>query len=855
MSLATQDFHIIPNPFGILDSNHPDGSTPVVLSWDNPMPNYLNQPQGTPLSINFANNLHGDPGSPSATLSLLGSPPPGWSITGYSGTGLGSATLQVQANRLGVIAISNQFQVQSIVAPGSDVTAPTIPTGVQASGSVSGGGTITVTCDAASDPVIQGATTSGLQNYQLYEDGNLVLTNSTAVGSSLSFTPQDVGSPAISGIATQTGANWSVIASGAQIGGLTDSFNFVYGTISGNCEVIVQVQSFSGPNAYAKCGVMLRGDLTPAAACAHVTVTQAGGVGYQMIARTQPGQAANNNLALVAGGQPVTWLKLTRVGNLITGYYSTNGNLWITLASVTVPMQTAILAGICTCAQSTTTATASFQQLNVQNIAGPTFVRPDLGIGVSHSYQVLATDLANNASAKSTAVTGTTVVNPPVWQTLPNVSTQQGVSNTLLTLSTYCADPQSLPLTFALATGTLPSGITLSSAGVLSYDGTTPAQTITGLSFRASNGFVSSVSSTMSVTLTSSGAGVKFHAGHYIQGAIFLQGGTNGPTWVSNTIADIDSSFAAAPNALGYMILQPWAGIETAQDNYSGMQYLDQVFQHLVSKGKRFGISIYATNYFHTNPTSWVPSYILGSSTYGPGYNSNQYGFGYWQLGTFGAVAAYWRPAVLNRLKLLFSAIANRTSPNGSQWTYDTDPNFECITSLEFALSVAAGSDVTTSNYDSSWQQQTTSMVSSFPHCNLAMECNFVYATSGPADARNIAMVNYIANAGGSLSGPDMISSPLSWGQQAYDGSAAGSTDQRGKAPYDGQVQYPDYPQDSLQNMFNACTQTMRGARQWWGNNNSTYWPSVASFIQSTAFPAPPTPQIYVNQRGGINTT
>lgn len=74
----------------------------------------------------------------------------------------------------------------------------------------------------------------------------------------------------------------------------------------------------------------------------------------------------------------------------------------------------------------------------------------------------------------------------PVWSALPTLSFTQGTASAIQ-LSNFCSEANNLPLTFALFSGTLPSGVTLVGS-LLQYNGTGPVATDSGIIFSAGVG-------------------------------------------------------------------------------------------------------------------------------------------------------------------------------------------------------------------------------------------------------------------------------------------------------------------------------------------------------------------------------
>jgi hypothetical protein len=148
------------------------------------------------------------------------------------------------------------------------------------------------------------------------------------------------------------------------IGGASDlGFAFLNRATSGDCQIISRVNSYTSTGTGCKAGVMLRESVFSNSMDATMYVTPAGAVSFQRRTST--------------GGTPVTtsagtfafpiWLKVVRSGTTYTGYYSTDGTTWNTVASSTMTIGTSALAGfdVCSGSGNGNSTTASFQYLSV----------------------------------------------------------------------------------------------------------------------------------------------------------------------------------------------------------------------------------------------------------------------------------------------------------------------------------------------------------------------------------------------------------------------------------------------------------------------------------------------------------
>lgn len=414
MPVPNHNFDITLTPSGVVDSRYPNGVIPPLtpsLTWA-PIPGVANQPQGTPTSIALSSFLTAVGGTP--VYSIVGILPPGWSLntsTGllsYSGTGLGSQTVQARAAIGAVLATSLSFPLQTFNPVSPDTTAPTIPTGITLLSSTDN----VLSFDAASDPVVAGQSQAGMKQYVITRDANASFgTVGSGIGLTSVYTYNDVGAVGAAGSAIQAanGVDWSISAAGTDIFTSPDAFGFLSRSADGSARgvdtQIVRVNGFTGTVAFAKCGVMYRASLAVDAPFVLLTF-QNTGFGINLISRTTTGGAASQT-GFAAPAFPI-WLKLfwTLATNTFVAGYSVDGKAWQAVGSVVVPLPPVILSGLAVCSHSSgNLATASFAQLNGQNLPVVSFTDPGAG-GSAHTYSVVSEDDAGpfNVSASSASV-------------------------------------------------------------------------------------------------------------------------------------------------------------------------------------------------------------------------------------------------------------------------------------------------------------------------------------------------------------------------------------------------------------------------------------------------------------------
>jgi autotransporter-associated beta strand protein len=190
-------------------------------------------------------------------------------------------------------------------------------------------------------------------------------TNTAGEGSAsaeVSATPQsvlpaprlatDIGNVGLAGSASFSSGTYTLQGAGAGITGTADACHFVYQTASGDCDVIVRVQSLTNTSTNAMAGVMIRESLTANARCAGMLITPADGIKF-----TRRSTAGGSTTVSTAKSKlPPHWLRLTRVGNSFRAYYSTNGSTWTQLGNnQTISMASTTYIGIATTSGTTAT--------------------------------------------------------------------------------------------------------------------------------------------------------------------------------------------------------------------------------------------------------------------------------------------------------------------------------------------------------------------------------------------------------------------------------------------------------------------------------------------------------------------
>jgi regulation of enolase protein 1 (concanavalin A-like superfamily) len=139
----------------------------------------------------------------------------------------------------------------------------------------------------------------------------------------------NIGDPHLSGTTLENDGVYTVRAGGRDIWDTADSFSFTFRALQGDGTIVARVSSFDGPDPWSKAGVMIRDSLDPASPQAFMLLSRDNGLAFQR--RTSPGLETTHTGGPAAS--PPRWLRLTRVGEVITAAYSIDGASWVEVDS------------------------------------------------------------------------------------------------------------------------------------------------------------------------------------------------------------------------------------------------------------------------------------------------------------------------------------------------------------------------------------------------------------------------------------------------------------------------------------------------------------------------------------------
>lgn len=173
------------------------------------------------------------------------------------------------------------------------------------------------------------------------------------------FKHTDIGYPLIAGTVKVSEDGFDITAGGADIWGVKDEFNFVYIEQNGDFDLVSRIESLSKPHLYTKAGLMAREDLS--AGCRHIYFQvfpdnsprnkNNGGYEFQYRQAKDGEMKAIYPISSVGDPEfpvawPNTWIRLQRVKNKFTAYYSIDGKTWKIYTSFTLELPGKIYLGL-----------------------------------------------------------------------------------------------------------------------------------------------------------------------------------------------------------------------------------------------------------------------------------------------------------------------------------------------------------------------------------------------------------------------------------------------------------------------------------------------------------------------------
>jgi regulation of enolase protein 1 (concanavalin A-like superfamily) len=267
---------------------------------------------------------------------------------------------------------------------------------------------------------------------------------------------QDTGTPGQVGSSAYSAGTYTVIGSGGDIWGTTDQFQFLSRDLTGDGRLTAKVVSElpAGTNAAAKAGVMFRESIAAGSRHAYMDMMQTNGSEFLWRTATDGSTTANGTGGLAAP----YWVRITRVGDLITAQRSPDGVTWTTQGTTqSVPMTTSVKVGLAvTSHDNTKLLTATFD--NVALTTPPTALADAYTTNEDATLGVAAPGVLSNDT-----------------------------------------DPESDALTAVLVSGT--AGLTLNANGSFAYVPPANFSGVASFTYKANDGVFDSATTTVNLTV------------------------------------------------------------------------------------------------------------------------------------------------------------------------------------------------------------------------------------------------------------------------------------------------------------------------------------------------------------------
>ncbi len=186
----------------------------------------------------------------------------------------------------------------------------------------------------------------------------------------------DVGAAVPAGgqsLATATGT-WTVSGGGADIGGTSDQFHFLWQQLAGSGGAAAHVTSQTNTNPAAKAGVMLRAGSSAGAPYYAALVTPGDGI----LVQERTAQGGTTTTVVNPSGSVPTYLWVSDTGSSVTTYTSPDGYTWQPLAGSTVSLSlgSTLLGGLAVTSHSSTQLSTATMDTVVVSAQPPAPVPP-----------------------------------------------------------------------------------------------------------------------------------------------------------------------------------------------------------------------------------------------------------------------------------------------------------------------------------------------------------------------------------------------------------------------------------------------------------------------------------------------
>jgi hypothetical protein len=223
------------------------------------------------------------------------------------------------------------------------------------------------------------------------------LTVSVTVNASIFAAESDIGPVSLAGSSSLANGIYTVTGAGADIGGTSDSFHYVYQTLSGDGQIVVRVTGVQNTSSLAKAGIMIRASLAANAPEESILLTRSSGILAEACTGTKIATTTRTGLSAPY------WLKLVRSGGKFQSFISSNGTTWSALRSDSISMPTTVDIGLAVTSHNPAALnSATFDHVTVTPYANLALKQPaSASTTASGSSPAYAIDGANSTTWNS----------------------------------------------------------------------------------------------------------------------------------------------------------------------------------------------------------------------------------------------------------------------------------------------------------------------------------------------------------------------------------------------------------------------------------------------------------------------
>ena len=228
---------------------------------------------------------------------------------------------------------------------------------------------------------------------------------STPVADVSPWRKADVGRVARLGDTTYSAGVFTVKASGRDIWNQQDEFHYAFQSLRGDGSITARVTSLVDTDQWAKASVMIRESLADGSRFALMAITPSNGAAFQRRTATY---AEAQHTGASASPAPY-WVRLTRSGNTITGFGSTDGTNWTQIGSENISFGTDVFVGLALSShRDGTVTTATFDNVSIVGTPTPTNEWPAEGLPKTMAGRVTKVEDRNGYALSLTYKTFTT---------------------------------------------------------------------------------------------------------------------------------------------------------------------------------------------------------------------------------------------------------------------------------------------------------------------------------------------------------------------------------------------------------------------------------------------------------------